>query len=597
LSNDFRAAPAPFDSTNSVRARCGSRCRQSNGLELPARAKTGVRLVYEAFYLLRTRPFGLDGGAGGCWVTPEVGQSLQHAVASLQNGAEVVVVTGPTGSGKSTVCQELAQRLSDRLRPVLLPHCEFSSAGDMWRSILFGLGVEFSNLREDDARLSVLRQARGERPDRNGLLVIADNAETLSDALLEDLRRLTVQRHEGRPIVQLVLCGTYELEERLAGPELQIFSRRIGQQIVLEPLSRVQSRDYLTHRLESAGGLVADVFTDDALDAISSAADGNLYCLNQLADHALLVGFANEERPVTAATVAAALDDLKGLPLPWNVPVSSDNVAIDEEPGFGVVVDEFAPATADSERDRHSWWDAEGDAAAIEVGADRSSSPPTLPPSDASPMNPPFEAAHMSDDHQPEQALPDLSELAVEDLYAVLDRLAEQGQAAPNFQPPVVQRPAEAPEVQHSQRREERLRTHTGGMETKLLLDVTALRNEIRASGELVAETPTAPSLSRPVIEMAPTQPDWDIVEPELEPAPELNWSEQALADLDHKYARTEPMLSINPGVRPSVGTVEEAPRTDATPQRRYARLFTRLRERRAATEQETTSWPLRLWR
>ena len=56
---------------------------------------------------------------------------------------------------------------------------------------------------------------------------------------------------------------------------------------------------------------------------------------------ALLVGFANEERPVTAATVAAALDDLKGLPLPWNIPVSPDSVAIDEEPGFGVAVDDI----------------------------------------------------------------------------------------------------------------------------------------------------------------------------------------------------------------------------------------------------------------
>jgi type II secretory pathway predicted ATPase ExeA len=558
-----------------------------------------VRLVYEAFYLLRTRPFGLDAGAGGCWVTPEVGQSLQHAVACLQNGAEVVVVTGPAGSGKSTVCQELAQRLSDRLRPVLLPHCEFAGAGDLWRSILFGLGVEFSDIRDDDARLSVLRVARGERPDRNGLLVIADNAETLSEALLEDLRRLTVQRHEGRPIVQVVLCGTYELEEQLALPELQTFSRRIGQHIVLEPLSREQSRNYLAHRLESAGGAVADVFTDEALDAISAAADGNLYCVNQLADHSLLLGFTNEERPVSAATVAAALEDLKGLPLPWNIPVASESAAPATEYGSDAAVEGTAAPTAQSDDDRHSWWDAEGDAAAIEVGADRSSSPVTPSLADGSPMTPPFESANVSA-HQEDQHAPEVAELAVDDPYAVLDRLAEQGQAAPAFQPPVVNRPAPAPappEPAHTQRRQERLRnSHSGGMETKLLLDVTALRNEIRAGSEQVSESVAAPPPAPRVLEMAPTQSDWDIVEPEIETVPAMSWSEQALADLDGKFARTEPMLSMNAGVRPSTDASENL-RTDATPQRRYARLFTRLRERRAATEQETASWPLRLWR
>jgi hypothetical protein len=131
-------------------------------------------------------------------------------------------------------------------------------------------------------------------------------------------------------------------------------------------------------------------------------------------------------------------------------------------------------------------------------------------------------------------------------------------------------------------------------METKLLLDVTALRNEIRAGSELVAES-TAAEPTPSHVEMAPTQPEWDIVEPELETVSTSNWSDESVAELDHKYARTEPMLSINATVR-SAADGPESQRTEAAP-RRYARLFTRLRERRAAAEQETAAWPLRLWR
>jgi len=563
--------------------------------------------VYEAFYLLRTRPFGLD--AGGCWLTPDIDQSLQHAVAGLQNGTEVVVVSGPPGSGKTAICQELALRLSDRLQSVLLPHCEFTGASDLWRSILFELGIDVAELRDDDARLSVLRVARGVRPERNGLLVIADDAQTLGDLLLEDLRRLTVQRHEGRPVVQLVLCGTYELEERLAHPELHTFSRRIGQHIVLEPLSRQQSRQYLIHRLETAGGTPPEVFTDSALEAICNAGDGNVHCLNQLADHALLLGFANEERPVSDATVAAALDDLKGLPLPWNIPLTSDvgepasarnaeflaDATTSELPADTPAGHSELPAPPVND-DRNSWWDEAGDAAAIEVGADQSSTSLTPNLSDVMTMTPPLDSANLSADPATWGETPDAADLQVIDPYALLDRLVELGQETPALQAPVVNRPVVRAEPDHSERREERLRTHTGGMETKLLLDVTALRSEIRAVSEPVA-APADKFRSVPAAqEMAPIEPEWDIVEPEYDTIAELDLSDLSLADLDIKFARTEPMLSIGASIQQAADRVENS-RAESSPSRRYARLFTRLQERRAAAELNSAAWPLRLWR
>ncbi|MBL8852032.1 MAG: AAA family ATPase, partial [Planctomycetaceae bacterium] len=331
--------------------------------------------MYEAYYLLRTRPFG----AGNCWLAPQVAQSVQHAVASLQNGSEIVLITGPTGSGKSAVSRELARQISSRLQPVVLAHCEFGSAGELWRTIQFEAGLDpVPTNCEDDARLGVLRAARGLRPQLDGMLIVADDADALRNALLDELRRLTVQRHEGRPVVQLVLTGTFALEERLANPDLSSLSHRIGQHIVLESLTRDESREYITFRIQDAGGQLHDVFTDAALDAIVAACDGNLHCLNQLCDHALLLGFANEVRPVSPGIVTAALDDLKGLSLPWNLPSTP---AAEETPQFAPREDRDPQVSLESDRtdenstdgpaadDRRSWWDDVGEAATIEVGA------------------------------------------------------------------------------------------------------------------------------------------------------------------------------------------------------------------------------------
>src|SRR4029078_10113335 len=103
--------------------------------------------------------------------------------------------------------------------------------------------------------------------------------------------------------------------------------------------------------------------------------------------------------------------------------------------------------------------------------------------------------------------------------------------------------------------------------------------------------TPT----QHPTVEIAPTDPAWDIVEPEPEVAAILSSLVADASEIpDDAHSPTDPMID-----RASLPTSDQRiARRDATPpERRYARLFTRLQQRRAATAADATNWPLRLWR
>ena len=136
--------------------------------------------------------------------------------------------------------------------------------------------------------------------------------------MLEELRTLTNFADAGESLLRLIVCGDLSLEETLSQPSLDAFNQRIGIQTTLQPLTRDESAEYLSRRLTLAGTNVTDLLTADALAAICEASDGSPRCLNQLADHSLLLGYLASQKPVPHQTVREALDDLKQLPLNWN---------------------------------------------------------------------------------------------------------------------------------------------------------------------------------------------------------------------------------------------------------------------------------------
>lgn len=307
--------------------------------------------MYEACFSLHHRPFAATPDPA-CWFHDGPFQAvLDELLVCAEQGQGIGVLIAPAGAGKTLVCERLIRELQDRFATVFLRHATFATRRALLQTILCELDRPFDKATDQELRLGVNTVLKELHQAGRALVILVDEAHQSPESVLEELRILADHAHAGRPLVRLILAGQLGLEERLALPAAQALNQRIRAQVVLPPLTHAESADYIDFRLTWSGGRTAEIFSSEALDVVCRAADGVPRCLNHLCDHALLLAFVNGERPVSAATVRAALDDLSRLPLAWNAVPSPDRMpAIAAEP----ILPAEAPATCDAVDDCRS---------------------------------------------------------------------------------------------------------------------------------------------------------------------------------------------------------------------------------------------------
>jgi type II secretory pathway predicted ATPase ExeA len=360
------------------------------------RLQAGTRkfTMYEASFGLKRRPFAATPDATCFLSSGPIQAALDELVVCVEQGQGIAVVTAPAGTGKTLLCERLRCELDGRFETVFLRHASFMTRRALLQTVLCELNYSYHHPSEQELRLELFPAILALQPNREALVLICDEAHQLTDSLLEELRILGDFAESGRPLVRLVLVGQLALEEKLAQPSLEAFNQRIRAHINLSTFDMAESLDYIDYRITWAGGRTDEIFTPEAINAIARASDGVPRCINQLADHTLLLAFVAEQRPAGEELVREALNDLRQLPLQWNEPVSSDRLESrgDDDarnppvwPGRDAsgFLEESAPHSITS-----SSYEPDVDAAgtthgsqrfaSVEVGAD--AEPPGLPP-------------------------------------------------------------------------------------------------------------------------------------------------------------------------------------------------------------------------
>jgi type II secretory pathway predicted ATPase ExeA len=270
--------------------------------------------MYETFFAMRTRAFPSLARADLYVPVAAIEDARKTALRSIQRAEGLAMIIGPSGTGKTMLCQVLAQQLADELDVVVLSSARLGTRRALLQAVLYHLQQPYRGMDENELRLALMDYANSENSKPNGIALLVDEAHTLPLRLLDELRMMTNLAVNGQPRIRLLLAGSALVEERMASPKLDSFAQRVTARCYLEPFNRMETQEYVGAQLAMAGSQSGDVFSDEACLAVHRATDGVPRLINQVCDHAMLLAFADGKRRIEARDVEDAWADLQQLP-------------------------------------------------------------------------------------------------------------------------------------------------------------------------------------------------------------------------------------------------------------------------------------------
>lgn len=265
--------------------------------------------MYTAFYGLREKPFALSPDPRFLYLAASHREALAHLLYGIEQGEGFISVTGEVGTGKTTLCRTLLERLEGDIELAFLFNPS-KSALELLQSICaeFGLpaeGLARRNLMSQLNKFLLEQKERGRR-----VLLIIDEAQTLSENTLEQVRLLSNLETSREKLIQILLLGQPELDRKLDERGLRQLRQRISVRWKLEPLSAAETLAYVRHRIAVAAGEPRDLFSEAALRDVHRRTGGIPRLVNQLCDRALLAGYASRAAQIGPALIRAAAREI-----------------------------------------------------------------------------------------------------------------------------------------------------------------------------------------------------------------------------------------------------------------------------------------------
>jgi general secretion pathway protein A len=222
-----------------------------------------------------------------------------------------MALVGDVGTGKTTLCRALLRDLPDNIQSALLLNPHLSDV-DLIATLLDDLGVERRGSTKGELMATLSQHLLAAGSEGKTVLVIVDEAQQMSVDCLEQVRILSNLETPTRKLLQILLVGQPELEEKLRLNQLRQLDQRIGIRCYLKPLPRKETYRYVEHRMRVAGLPGALPFTRGSLAQIYKFSHGIPRVINLVCDRALMAGYSNRVREITPGLVTSAARNLEG---------------------------------------------------------------------------------------------------------------------------------------------------------------------------------------------------------------------------------------------------------------------------------------------
>lgn len=268
--------------------------------------------MYLKHFGLTEMPFGITPDTGFTYLVQYHQEALNTLLLALNEGEGFVKISGEVGTGKTLLCRRLLQTLNDGWVTAYLPNPNFD-ANTLFLALAEELGVkDAADLDQYHLIRRINHTLLGHARAKKRVVVCIDEAQAMPIETLEALRLLSNLETEKRKLLQIVLFGQPELDEKLHRPEVRQLLQRIAFHYRLGSLKKSEIGNYVAHRLRVAGYLGESLFTPAALRALHRASGGTPRLINILAHKALMSVFGEGRQMVKLRHVREARKDTEG---------------------------------------------------------------------------------------------------------------------------------------------------------------------------------------------------------------------------------------------------------------------------------------------
>ncbi|MCU7376329.1 AAA family ATPase [Paucibacter sp. O1-1] len=242
-------------------------------------------------------------------------EALQVLQTALETGEGFIKVTGEVGTGKTLICRKLLNDLPTQYHCAYLPN-PYLSPKELRFAVAGELGLNLPN-KIDQQQLTRLIHERLLELNHQGfhVLLVLDEAQAIPDDSIEALRLFTNLETESRKLLQVVLFGQQELDERLAQAKFRQLRQRITFSYHLRPLSWDEIQAYIQYRLTTAGYQGTQLFNVSDIKLLAKAARGIPRLVNILAHKSLLLCYGEGAQKVQTKHCRAAIRDTEDINL------------------------------------------------------------------------------------------------------------------------------------------------------------------------------------------------------------------------------------------------------------------------------------------
>ena len=267
--------------------------------------------MYLDYYGLTEPPFDITPNPRFLFYSVKHREAFNHLLYGIRERKGFVQLTGEVGAGKTTLCRAMLEQLDGHYATALILN-PVMSANELMKAIALEYGLPVNGLDRLET-LGVINQFLLQQVERGqDTVLIIDEAQDLTEELLEQVRLLSNLETDNRKLLQIVLLGQPELRDRLNSPRLRQLRQRITVRFHLPPLSRYEVTQYIQHRLYVSGANGEPRFTRPAVWRLCRYTQGIPRLVNAVCDKALLAGFVNQRERIDYRMVGQAIRELEG---------------------------------------------------------------------------------------------------------------------------------------------------------------------------------------------------------------------------------------------------------------------------------------------